>query len=61
MPLDTLIANLFEHSYEHWWMHKHHIKWKVTSVFIRAGFFLTTGRCVMWAARHPGACLIPSH
>ena len=23
MPLDTLIANLFEHSYEHWFCHKH--------------------------------------
>ena len=44
VPLDTLIANLFEHSYEHWWMHKHHIKWKVTSVAIRIMFFLTTGR-----------------
>ena len=46
VPLDTLIANLFEHSYEHWWLHKHHIKWKVTSVFIRLGFFLTTGSSV---------------
>ena len=30
VPLDTLIANLFEHSYEHWWLHKHHLKWKAT-------------------------------
>ena len=39
VPLDTLIANLFEHSYEHWWCHRHHIKWKVTTLFIRLGFF----------------------
>ncbi|KAL3933872.1 MAG: hypothetical protein SGPRY_000093 [Prymnesium sp.] len=29
IPLDTLIANLFEHSYEHRWLHKTHLKWKV--------------------------------
>ena len=46
MPLDTLIANLFEHSYEHWFMHKHHLKWRFTTYFIRAGFFLTTGSSV---------------
>ena len=46
VPLDTLIANLFEHSYEHWWCHRHHIKWKVTTLFIRLGFFLTTGSSV---------------
>ena len=46
VPLDTLIANLFEHSYEHWFMHKHHLKWRFTTYFIRAGFFLTTGSSV---------------
>jgi len=48
VPLDTLIANLFEHSYEHWWLHKHHLKWRVTGYFIRAGFWLTTGSSVGW-------------
>ena len=46
VPLDTLIANLFEHSYEHWFMHKHHLKWRFTTYFIRAGFFLTTGSSI---------------
>ena len=46
VPLDTLISNLFEHSYEHWWCHKHHFKWRVTSVVIRLMFFLSTGSSV---------------
>ena len=46
VPLDTLIANLFEHSYEHWWCHRHHFKWAVTTLFIRVGFWLTTGSSV---------------
>jgi dimethylaniline monooxygenase (N-oxide forming) len=54
VPLDTLIANLFEHSYEHWWCHRHHIKWKATTLVIRLGFFLATGSSVgynQWVGR----------
>ena len=43
MPLDTYITNLFEHSYEHWWCHRHHVKWRVTTLVIRSLFFLMTG------------------
>jgi len=43
VPLDTLISNLFEHAYEHWWCHKHHLKWKFTTGFIKVGFLLMTG------------------
>ena len=32
MPLDTYITNLFEHSYEHWFCHAHHFKWRATTV-----------------------------
>ena len=48
VALDTLIANLFEHSHEHWWLHKHHLKWRVTTWAIRVGFWLTTGSSVGW-------------
>ena len=48
MPLDTLIANLFEHCHEHWLLHALHVKWAVTTVFIRAGFWLTTGSSAGW-------------
>lgn len=56
VPLDTLIANLFEHAYEHWWCHKHHLKWKFTSVFIKLGFLLLTGSSAgynQWVGRLP--------
>ena len=32
MPLDTYITTLFEHSYEHWFCHAHHFKWRATTV-----------------------------
>mmetsp|Transcript_7477 Transcript_7477/g.24465 ORF Transcript_7477/g.24465 Transcript_7477/m.24465 type:complete len:501 (+) Transcript_7477:34-1536(+) len=48
VPLDTLIANLFEHCHEHWLLHALHVKWAVTTVFIRAGFWLTTGSSAGW-------------
>jgi hypothetical protein len=43
MPLDTYITNLFEHSYEHWFCHRHHLKWRVTTLVIRTLFLLLTG------------------
>ena len=56
VPLDTLMANLFEHSYEHWWCHKHHLKWRFTTVFIKLGFFVMGGSSAgynQWAGRVP--------
>eukprot|EP00966_Prymnesium_polylepis_P208703 4835544-Prymnesium_polylepis.1 len=35
-------------AHEHWWLHKHHVKWKVTGYAIRIGFWLTTGSSVGW-------------
>ena len=43
MPLDTLICNVLEHGYEHWWCHQHHIKWRATTYIIRLMFYLATG------------------
>uniref|UniRef100_A0A7S0LD88 Flavin-containing monooxygenase n=2 Tax=Coccolithus braarudii TaxID=221442 RepID=A0A7S0LD88_9EUKA len=43
LPLDTLICNVAEHSYEHWWCHKHHLKWRLTTFVIRIMFFLSSG------------------
>jgi dimethylaniline monooxygenase (N-oxide forming) len=43
LPLDTLIGNMFEHCYEQKWVHHYRLRWKFTTLFIRGGFFLTTG------------------
>jgi len=40
-PLDVFITNLFEHSYEHPWVHKLRWRWWLSTVFIRAFLFLT--------------------
>ncbi len=42
-PLDTLICNLCEHSYEARWLHDIHLKWRITTLVIRVMFFLMTG------------------
>ena len=43
LPLDTLIANLFEHCYEQKWIHHMRLRWHFTTIFIRLGFFIATG------------------
>ena len=56
VPLDTLIANLFEHAYEHWWTHKHHLKWRFTTRFIKFGFFVMGGSTAgynQWVGKLP--------
>ena len=53
MPLDTYITNLFEHSYEHWFCHRHHLKWRVTTLVIRTLFLLLTG-CTQGSPRAGG-------
>ena len=40
-PLDVFITNLFEHSYEHPWVHKLRLRWWLSTAFIRAFLFLT--------------------
>ena len=31
----ALLARVAQRSYEHWWCHKHHLKWKFTTGFIK--------------------------
>ena len=52
-PLDVFITNLFEHSYEHPWIHKLRLRWWLSTVFIRV-FLLLTGSSWgfnQWAAQ----------
>mmetsp|Transcript_24450 Transcript_24450/g.78905 ORF Transcript_24450/g.78905 Transcript_24450/m.78905 type:complete len:597 (+) Transcript_24450:51-1841(+) len=54
LPLDTLICNMCEHSYEHRWCHDAHLKWRLTSYVIRFMFLLMTGTSVgysQWVGR----------
>lgn len=41
-PLDVFITNLFEHSYEHPWVHALRLRWVLSTIFIRM-FLLLTG------------------
>jgi dimethylaniline monooxygenase (N-oxide forming) len=41
-PLDVFITNLFEHAYEHPWVHALRLRWVLSTVFIRV-FLLITG------------------
>ena len=43
VPLDSMIANLFECAYVHRWAEALKLRWRVTTWFIRAGFWLSTG------------------
>jgi len=50
-PLDVFITNLFEHSYEHPWVHKLRLRWVLSTIVIRL-FFILTGSSVgfnQWA------------
>jgi len=40
-PLDVFITNLFEHAYEHPWVHAYRLRWVLSTVFIRLFLFLT--------------------
>jgi dimethylaniline monooxygenase (N-oxide forming) len=40
-PLDVFITNLFEHSYEHPWVHKLRLRWVLSTIVIRLFLFLT--------------------
>jgi dimethylaniline monooxygenase (N-oxide forming) len=37
-PLDVFITNIFEHAYEHPWVNRHYIRWRLSTFVIR--FFL---------------------
>ena len=57
-PLDVFITNLFEHSYEHPWVHKLRLRWWLSTIFIRAFLFVTGsswGSTSGWHKRHPYA------
>jgi dimethylaniline monooxygenase (N-oxide forming) len=41
-PLDVFITNLFEHAYEHPWVHALRLRWHLSTIFIRI-FLLITG------------------
>jgi dimethylaniline monooxygenase (N-oxide forming) len=41
-PLDVFITNLFEHAYEHPWVHALRLRWVLSTIFIRL-FLLLTG------------------
>lgn len=41
-PLDVFITNLFEHAYEHPWIHALRLRWVLSTMFIRL-FLLLTG------------------
>jgi len=41
-PLDVFITNLFEHSYEHPWVHALQLRWVLSTIFIRL-FLLLSG------------------
>jgi len=43
VPLDTLITNFMECSYQHPLAEKWKLKWRFTTIFIRLGFFIATG------------------
>ena len=47
-PLDIFISNLFEHAYEHPWVHALQLKWKASTWVIRVGFLLATGSSWGW-------------
>lgn len=40
-PLDVFITNLFEHAYEHPWVHALRLRWHLSTIFIRLFLFLT--------------------
>lgn len=40
-PLDVFITNLFEHSYEHPWVHALRLRWILSTIVIRSFLFLT--------------------
>ena len=40
-PLDVFITNLFEHAYEHPWIHALRLRWWLSTIFIRLFLFLT--------------------
>lgn len=40
-PLDVFITNLFEHSYEHPWVHELRLRWILSTIVIRFFLFLT--------------------
>lgn len=40
-PLDVFITNLFEHAYEHPWVHALRLRWIMSTFFIRLFLFLT--------------------
>ena len=40
-PLDVFITNLFEHAYEHPWVHLLRLRWILSTIFIRLFLFLT--------------------
>jgi len=40
-PLDVFITNLFEHAYEHPWVHALQLRWVLSTIFIRLFLFLT--------------------
>ena len=39
-PLDVFITNLFEHAYEHPWVHALHIRWTLSTIVIRLFLFM---------------------
>lgn len=47
-PLDTLITNAFEATWQHRWMEMTRVKWEFTTVAIRVGFFLGSGTSIGW-------------
>jgi len=53
-PLDVFITNLFEHSYEHPWVHFLQLRWKLSTFVIRLGLLLVGGSSWgfgQWACR----------
>lgn len=64
VPLDSLITNLFECSYQHPWVEALKLKWRFTTPFIRAAFLLGTGSSVgfnQWAGGLPSAKIHRGH
>ena len=51
-----MIANLFEHAYEHEAVHDAHLKWRFTTPFIKVGFWIMGGSSAgynQWTGRLP--------
>jgi hypothetical protein len=60
-PLDTFITNIFEHCYEHPWVHQLELRWRLSTLFIRGGLGLAGSS---WGfnscrAEHAGVFLVP--